>query len=52
MHAALAIRLFINSSLGAGMPAKYSRHVALTGPLARYVEDQVATLVPMPRPVR
>ena len=25
------------------MTAKYSRHVALTGPLARYVEDQVAT---------
>jgi antitoxin ParD1/3/4 len=29
--------------LGTGMTAKYSRHVALTGPLARYVEDQVAT---------
>jgi antitoxin ParD1/3/4 len=25
------------------MTAKHSRHVALTGPLARYVENQVAT---------
>jgi antitoxin ParD1/3/4 len=25
------------------MAAKYSRHVALTGPLARYVENAVAT---------
>jgi hypothetical protein len=26
-----------------GMAAKYSRHVALTGPLARYVENAAAT---------
>jgi antitoxin ParD1/3/4 len=26
-----------------GMAAKYFRHVALTGPLARYFENQVAT---------
>ena len=25
------------------MAAKHSRHIALTGPLARYVENQVAT---------